>query len=230
MPVPTAPTELPLGFKFFANTTLPFRGSQSVEPTPSKLIHKKYQYLLEACCKWNSYHHGPHLSRKPRGGVGNLCFLFSFLVLFFFAFLGMYLRHMEVPRLGMNRSCSRWLTPQPQQWGIQATSATYTTAHGNDGSLTYRARPGIKPATSWSLVGFVSAAPQWELLAICVLDKPSRKSGSTPKYGRHGSRSTSLNPGCTSESPWKIFFLTQWIIFIVVQPSSQPNFRTFLWA
>jgi len=45
-------------------------------------------------------------------------------------------------------------TPQPQQCGIQATSVTYTTAHGNAGSLTHRARPGIKPATSWFLVRF----------------------------------------------------------------------------
>ena len=39
-----------------------------------------------------------------------------------------------------------------------AASVTYTTAHGNTGSLS-RARPGIKPATSWFPVGFVSAAP-----------------------------------------------------------------------
>ena len=31
------------------------------------------------------------------------------------------------------------------------------------GSLTHRARPGMEPATSWILVGLVSAAPQWEL-------------------------------------------------------------------
>ena len=31
-------------------------------------------------------------------------------------------------------------------------SATYTTAHGNTGSLTHRVRPGIKPEFSWMLV------------------------------------------------------------------------------
>ena len=51
----------------------------------------------------------------------------------------------------------------PQQHGIQATSLIYTIAHGNTGSLTHWVRPGIKPASSWILVGFVSAAPQWEL-------------------------------------------------------------------
>ena len=36
---------------------------------------------------------------------------------------------------------------------IQATSANYTTAHGNAGSSTHWLRPGIKPATSQFLVG-----------------------------------------------------------------------------
>jgi len=38
--------------------------------------------------------------------------------------------------------------PEPQQCQIRATSATYTTAHGNTGSLTHCSRPGIKSATS----------------------------------------------------------------------------------
>ena len=38
--------------------------------------------------------------------------------------------------------------PQPQQCRIQATSVTYTTAHGNAGSLIHWARPGIEPASS----------------------------------------------------------------------------------
>ena len=53
--------------------------------------------------------------------------------------------------------------PQPQQRRIRAMSATYTTAHGNAGSLTPWARPGIEPASSWILVRFVSSEPQWEL-------------------------------------------------------------------
>ena len=62
-----------------------------------------------------------------------------------------------------NLSCSRQPTPQPQQCQIRAASVTYTTAHGNAGSLTPRARPGIQPTTSWFLVGLVSAAPGREL-------------------------------------------------------------------
>ena len=55
---------------------------------------------------------------------------------------------MEIPRLG-------------DQSELQLL--TYTTAHSNAGSLTHRERPGIKPATSWLLVGFVSTVPQQEL-------------------------------------------------------------------
>ena len=63
-----------------------------------------------------------------------------------------------------NWSCSCcWSTLQPQQCGIQAMSATYTAAHGNAGSLTHWARPGIEPASSLILVRFVSAEPWWEL-------------------------------------------------------------------
>uniref|UniRef100_A0A4X1UVP8 Uncharacterized protein n=1 Tax=Sus scrofa TaxID=9823 RepID=A0A4X1UVP8_PIG len=57
--------------------------------------------------------------------------------LFCFVFLGLHLWHREVPRLGVDRSYSCWLTPQPQQHQIRASSATYTTAHGNAGSLTH---------------------------------------------------------------------------------------------
>ena len=34
-------------------------------------------------------------------------------------------------------AAARRPTPQPQQCGIRAASATYTTAHGNAGSLTH---------------------------------------------------------------------------------------------
>ena len=53
--------------------------------------------------------------------------------------------------------------PQPQQRRIRAASVTYTTAHGNTGSPTQSARPGIEPASSQILVGFISAVPWWEL-------------------------------------------------------------------
>ena len=43
-------------------------------------------------------------------------------------------------------------------------SMTYTTAHSNAGSLTHCMRPGIKPASSWMLVRFITTEPQRELL------------------------------------------------------------------
>ena len=48
--------------------------------------------------------------------------------------------------------CSHQLTPQPQQRGIRASSATYTTAHSNTGSLIHCMKPGnsrILMDTSW---------------------------------------------------------------------------------
>ena len=81
------------------------------------------------------------------------------------------------PGQGSNRSCSHRPTPQPQQRGIQAASATYTTAHGNARSLTHGARPGIEPATSRFVVGFINhyattGTPVEHffkcLLAICI--------------------------------------------------------------
>ena len=45
---------------------------------------------------------------------------------------------------------------QPQQRGIWAASATYTTAHSNTGSLTQWARPGMEPVSSWILARFVN--------------------------------------------------------------------------
>ena len=49
---------------------------------------------------------------------------------------------------------------------IWALSATYTIGHGNARSPTHWARLGIEPASSWILVGFVSAAPWRELPRI----------------------------------------------------------------
>ena len=51
----------------------------------------------------------------------------------------------------------------PQQHRIRAASATYTTAHGNGGSLTHWARPGMESLSSWLLVRFATDKPQWEL-------------------------------------------------------------------
>ena len=72
--------------------------------------------------------------------------------------LGLHLRHMEVPRLGSNRSYSCQPTTQPQPHGIWALSVTCTQLTAA-GSLTHWARPGIEPVSSWILFGFVTTEP-----------------------------------------------------------------------
>ena len=68
------------------------------------------------------------------------------------------------PGRGSNWSYSCRPIPQPQQHQIQASSVMYSTDHANTRSLMHWARPGIKPASSCILVGFVSTVTQWELL------------------------------------------------------------------
>ena len=70
---------------------------------------------------------------------------------------------MEVPRLGVELELQLPAYATTKALGIRAVSATCTTAHSDAGSLTHRVRPGIKLASSWILVRFISAAPQWEL-------------------------------------------------------------------
>ena len=91
-----------------------------------------------------------------------------------FCFLGPHLQHMEVPRVGVES--------EPQQPAYVIATATrdpslicnlHHTAHSNAGSLTQRARPGIKPTTSWLLVRFVSTEQQQELLNLLCFFKIS---------------------------------------------------------
>ena len=50
----------------------------------------------------------------------------GFFYLFVSVFLEQHPWHIKVPGQGQNQSCSHRSTPQPQQLGIRATSATYT--------------------------------------------------------------------------------------------------------
>ena len=105
-----------------------------------------------------------------------VCFLIAFWPflcivnsIFFFSFWGHRYSIWKFPGKGSNWSCSCQATPQPQQCGIWATYATYTTAHSNVGSFTHWARPGIEATSSGILVGFVTAEPQWELPNFYIL-------------------------------------------------------------
>ena len=53
------------------------------------------------------------------------------------------------------------------QHQIWTTSSTYTEGQSNTGSLTHWAGPRIKPMSSWILVRFITAGPQWKLPARC---------------------------------------------------------------
>ena len=46
---------------------------------------------------------------------------------------------------------------------IRAVAASLHHSHSSAGSLTYQVGPGIKPASSWILVRFISPEPQREL-------------------------------------------------------------------
>ena len=70
---------------------------------------------------------------------------------------------MEFPRPGVKLELQPLAYTTSQQGEIWATSATYTTARHNSRSLTRWAKPGIEPASSWFLVGFVVAVPWWKL-------------------------------------------------------------------
>ena len=90
------------------------------------------------------------------------CFLVFF---FFFCFLGLHLLHMEVPRPAVKLELQ--LLPYATAtatatWDLSHV-CTYTTAHGNAGSLTKSVRPEIEPVPSWIIVGFISTEPQQEL-------------------------------------------------------------------
>ena len=93
-------------------------------------------------------------------------FLSFFFFFFFFVFLGPHPWHMEVPRQGVQLEFQLPAYTTATECQIRATSATYTTAHGDTRSSTHWARPGIEPASLWILVRFVSAEPQWELLLL----------------------------------------------------------------
>ena len=74
-------------------------------------------------------------------------------------------------------------------------SMTYTTAHNNMGSLTHCARPGIKPASSWLLVGFITAEPQEEFLKRSIDRSSSRGAAETNPTRKH--EVVGLIPGLT---------------------------------
>ena len=60
-----------------------------------------------------------------------------FFFFFFFCFLGLHPWHMEVPRLGVESEQQLLAYATATATQGPSRSATYTTAHGNAGSLTH---------------------------------------------------------------------------------------------
>ena len=78
---------------------------------------------------------------------------------------------MDVPRLGVESEMYPLAYTTAMQCQIWEKSASYTTADCNTRSLNHWMRPGIKHASSWMLVRFVSAEPRRELLDSTTLNQ-----------------------------------------------------------
>ena len=82
------------------------------------------------------HHSRPSIYLKTHQKV-QLFFKPGFNQLIFFFFLGPHPQHMEVPKLGDESELQLPSYATATATRIQDTSATYTTAHGNAGSLTH---------------------------------------------------------------------------------------------
>ena len=137
--------------------SLPLQMPQGLPPTPLITFHSPPKPTWHLC-----WHHSPTSHATLYSALNHVYNVQVFLVLFVL-FLGLHLEPMEVPGQGWNRSGSGQRTPQSQQHRIRATSAIYTTAHGNTRSLTHWAGPGIEPTSSWLRIRVFTSEPQWEL-------------------------------------------------------------------
>ena len=92
---------------------------------------------------------------------------------FFFCFLVLHLWHTGVPRLGVKLELQ--LPPYTTATATQDPShvcGLHYSTHSDARSLTYQVRPGIKPASLWILVRFVSC---WAMKGTpCCCFKPKR--------------------------------------------------------
>ena len=97
-----------------------------------------------------------------------------------FFFLGPYLQHMEVPRLGVKLELQLPATaPAPAPATATPDPTNIFDLHHNSrqhwilNPLNHWGRPGIKPKSSWILVGFVNhwamtRTPTVEVLFVCL--------------------------------------------------------------
>ena len=101
--------------------------------------------------------------------ISSLLQKISFFLSFIFYFFYFLLFRAKPVRYGCSKArgligaAAFGLHHSHSKCGIWAASVTYTTAHGNAESLTHWVRSGIEPASSWTLVGFVTTGPQRDL-------------------------------------------------------------------
>ena len=82
-------------------------------------------------------------------------FFFAFFFFFFFGVLGLHLWHIDGPRLGV-KSELQLLAYTTATRDPSRVCSLHHSSLGNTGSLTHSVRPGMKPISSWILVGFVT--------------------------------------------------------------------------
>lgn len=122
----------------------------------------------QALCKVAGYtcHSSCHMGKSPGGREvswnASICTFISFVVCVCVCvcFLGPYPRQYGSSQA---RGPIRIVAAQSQSCQIWATCPTYTIVHGNPRSLIHWAGSGIKAASSWMLLRFVSAEPLHEL-------------------------------------------------------------------
>jgi len=169
-------------------------------------------------------------------------FLYFFLFLFL-SFQGCICGIWKFPGWGSNPSYSCQPMPQPQQCSIQATSATYTTAHGNAGSLTHWARPGIAPTISRFLVGLFLLrhsrnSPFSHFLPFSLFLVCSNLAISLPLHSALDQ--SPRNPPRPGPPPWAVMFYfianeraprwpCPWACGIVFSPSTQSALFPRTW-
>ena len=112
--------------------------------------------LFPDCFKWKTRRPVP--SRLFLTLLWDCYFIFIYLFLLFWAALSACgSSHAR----GQIRTAAAGLCHSHNK--ARATTDWGTTAQGNTRSLTHWTRPGIESASSWIIVGFISAAPLWAL-------------------------------------------------------------------
>ena len=93
--------------------------------------------------------------------------VFVLFCLFFFCFLGSHSWHVEITRIGVESELQ--LSAYATATAPPDPSHVCELCHSSQQCWIRNplSRPGIKPTSSWILVGFISTSPQWELSVFC---------------------------------------------------------------